>query len=138
MASPFGRVFTATTVANPAAQATTDYTIAVIPPGLTGNITAVTFTGDAVITGVDTNSARHDVIIKGLTGGDTRVAATKTYPNGVTTVAFDETALTVTTTAANSAVVPDDVIAFSVVKLASNVAVTTPRLFVKIVVNAAD
>jgi len=138
MASPFGRVFTAIVGPQPAAQATTDYTVLVIPPGLTGNITAVTFTGDAVITGVDTNSARHDVIIKGLTGGDTRVAATKTYPNGVTTVAYDETALTVTTTAANSAVVPGDVVAFSIVKLASNVAVTTPRGLVKIVVNATD
>lgn len=138
MASPFGRVFTANVLAKPAADATRSDSVVIVPPGLTGNITAVTFVGDAVITGVDTNTARHDVIIKGLTGGDTRVAATKTYPNGVTTVAYDETALTVTTTAANSAVVPGDVIAWSTVKVASNVAVTTPQMLVKIVITPAD
>lgn len=134
MASPFARVFTATIAAKPAADATRDDAVVVVP--YAGTITAVSFVGDAVITGVDTNTARHDLINKGLTGGDTRVAATKTYPNGVTTVAFDEVALTVSTTAANIAVVAGDVLALSTVKVATNVAVTTPRALVKVTINA--
>lgn len=129
---PFSYTYEAFVLAKPAADATRDDTVHVVRQA--GTVTAVTFVGDAVITGVDTNTARHDLINKGLTGGDTRVVATKTYPNGVTTVAFDETALTVTTTAANIAVVAGDVLALSTVKVASNVAVTTPRLMLRITI----
>lgn len=129
---PFSYVYEETVQAKPAADATRDDTVVVVKRA--GTVTAVTFVGDAVITGVDTNTARHDLINKGLTGGDTRVVATKAYPNGVTTAAYDEIALTVTTTAANVAVVAGDVLALSTVKVGSNVAVTTPRLVVRVTI----
>lgn len=131
---PFNDIYEETILAKPAADATRDDTVCVIRRA--GTVTAVEIIGDAVITGVDTNTARHDLINKGLTGGDTRVVATKTYPNGVTTVAYDATPLTVTTTPANVAVVAGDVLALSTVKVATNVAVTTPRLLVRVTVGA--
>jgi hypothetical protein len=130
---PFGFVYEEVVLAKPAADATRDDTVHVVRRA--GTVTAVTYVGDAAIVGVDTHTMRHDLINKGLTGGDTRVVATKTYPNGVTTVAYDETPLTVTTTAANIAVVAGDVLALSNVKVGTNVAVTTPRMVVRITIN---
>lgn len=134
MASPFQRNFFTRIATKAAATATRDD--AAIRAPFAGNVTEVTVMPDVTLTGADTNSATLSLINKGLTGGDTRVAATRAFTNGQTATAFDETSLTVSGTAANTAVVAGDVLAVSVIKVGSGL--TTPDMLVKIGITATD
>lgn len=134
MASPFTRTFSERVAGAAAADATRDDAVLVVP--FAGNITAVTFVPDAALSGANTNNRQLSLINKGLTGGDTRVAATLALATGVDLVAFDEKAITVSGTAANVAVVEGDVLALSTVKNGSGL--TTPGGQVKISIVATD
>lgn len=133
MASPFTRDFFARFVSKPAATATRDDAVVRVP--FAGTITAVAVIPDQAIAGADTNSMSFSLINKGLTGGDTRVAASKAYTNTVNVAAYDEDALTVSGTAANAACVAGDVLALSHIKVGTGL--TTPDGLVKVSIVAS-
>lgn len=135
MASPFERIFTARVAGTAAATATRDDPVVVVP--YAGNVTSVTVVTQATYTGQATDYKDLKVINKGLTGGDTRVAATKTFSTaGDVATAFDETTITVTSTAASVAVVAGDVLALSQVKVGNGL--TVPDMLVKIGITASN
>lgn len=125
----FTRTFPARVLGTAAATATRDDPILVVP--MAGTVTGITIVPQATLTGAATDNKTLSLINKGLTGGDTRVAATKTF--ALTTdvaTAFDETSLTVSGTAANVAVVAGDVLALSQIKVGNGL--TVPDVLVKI------
>lgn len=88
-----------------------DQTVAEAP--FAGTVTAVTYTPEAAITGADSPASRTFTLVnKGQAGAGTTVIATLAMTLGVNGVAFDEKALTISATAADSVVVAGDIIAF--------------------------
>jgi hypothetical protein len=64
------------------------------------------------ITGANTNTRKHEVINKGQAGAGTTVVATKQYNSGVNAAASDNTAVTLSATAADLLVAAGDALAF--------------------------
>lgn len=75
-----------------------------------GTLTAASFIPNAAITGNDTNKFTLTIVNKGQSGSGTTVMATLDFPTGVSGVAFDEKAFTVSATAANLVTAAGDVI----------------------------
>lgn len=75
-----------------------------------GTISAVTYTPEAAITGVDTNTRRLELINRGQAGAGTTVVATLQFDDGVDGVANDEKALALSGTAANLVVAAGDIL----------------------------
>lgn len=75
-----------------------------------GNVTSVTYCPVAALTGADTNSRTINLINKGSDGSGTTVVATLALVSGVNLVAFDEKAITISSTAADYAVSAGDVL----------------------------
>lgn len=124
----------ARTIIHPAADVDRDDAVVRVP--YAGTITAVSFIPDTAMAGVDTNYVTLGLVNKGLTGGDTRLAASRALTNTVNLVAHDEFALTVTSTTANVTVVAGDVLAFRHAETGTNVAVTTPPGLVRVSIRA--
>lgn len=94
-----------------------------------GVIESVSVIPAAALTGADTNTRRHALINKGQAGAGTAVSAELQYNSGVNLVAFDEKALTLSTTDADEdgiadalKVVAGDVLAFFSDAVASGLA----------------
>jgi hypothetical protein len=125
MPSPYTRaVPTVSVPAAAAADATADFPIGRVP--ITGTVTSVNIIPQADLTGADTNSATLSVVNKGLDGNGTTVIASKAFTNGVNALDFDETALTLSVTAADLAVTAGQVLALRRTKVGTGLA--TPIL----------
>ncbi len=107
-------------VPNVAAGSTDSSTVAVAP--FAGTVTSVTFTPDAGITGHATNNRTVSIINKEDDGTGTTAVAELEFDVGVDATAFDETAITLSGTAADLVVAEGDVLAWSSVHAASGVA----------------
>lgn len=78
-----------------------------------GTVTAVTYTPNAQLTGADTDSRTLAVVNKGADGNGTTSVASKAFTSGVNANDFDETAITLSGTAANLEVAEGDILAFT-------------------------
>jgi len=135
MASPFTRTFSVRVTGTAAATATRDDAVLIVP--IAGAVTGVAIVPSSTLTGAATDNKTLSLINKGLTGGDTRVAATQTF--ALTTnvaTAFDEFALTVSGTAATVACVAGDVLALSQIKVGNGL--TVPDMLVKVSIVATE
>lgn len=90
-----------------------DASISVGTAPFDGTVTAVTVTPPSALTGANTNSRTLSLINKGQSGAGTNVVAEKAFVTGVNAPAFDETALTLSGTAAKLIVAAGDVLAFA-------------------------
>jgi hypothetical protein len=95
----------------PAAATAVDADTPVFVAPFDCTVTAVTYVASAAITGADTNSRTLNLRNKGLTGGGSTAVASKAFTSGVNAVAFDETSLTLSGTAANLDLAAGDVLA---------------------------
>lgn len=77
-----------------------------------GTVTSVTYTPDAVLTGANTESRTIVLVNKGAAGAGTTVVATKAFVSGVNAAVDDETAITLSATAANLVVASGDILAW--------------------------
>lgn len=75
-----------------------------------GKVDSVSVITPTAITGANTNTRKHSIINKGQSGAGTAEIAALQYNAGVSTVAFDEKALTLTATAADAEVAAGDVL----------------------------
>lgn len=78
-----------------------------------GTVTEVTYTPNATLTGADTDSRTLAVVNKGTDGNGTTSVASKAFTNGVNANDFDETAITLSGTAANLVVADGQILAFT-------------------------
>lgn len=77
-----------------------------------GTVTEVTYTPNAQLTGANTDSRTLSIVNKALDGNGTTSVASKAFTSGVNANDFDETAITLSGTAANLVVAEGDVLAF--------------------------
>jgi hypothetical protein len=77
-----------------------------------GTISAVIYTPDTVLTGANTESRTISIINKGQAGAGTTAPASKAFVSGTNAPADDETAITLSSTAADLVVAEGDVIAW--------------------------
>lgn len=76
-----------------------------------GRVTAVTYTPEAAATGAASPDSRTFTLVnKGQAGAGTATVATLALVSGVNLVAFDEKAVTVTSTAADKALAAGDIL----------------------------
>lgn len=134
MASPFLREFYARILTKAAATATRDD--AVVRAPFAGTVSAVTFVADTILSGADTDSATLSLINKGAAGAGTTVVASKAFASGVDAAAMDETAITLSATAADLVVAAGDILALSVIKVGSSGLAVPPGLL-KVVLTAS-
>ena len=100
--------FQATVPANTILQ-TSDQTVA--ESHVAGVVTAVGYTPEAAITGANSPASRTFTLVnKGQSGAGTTVVATLAMTSGVNGVAFDESQLTVSSTAADTVVAKGDIL----------------------------
>ena len=87
-----------------------------------GTVTSATLIPDSAITGAATNHRRVRVINKGQAGTGTTIVAELTFSNGVNAAVTDETALTLSGTAANLEVVAGDILAYESTAVGTGIA----------------
>lgn len=75
-----------------------------------GTVTGVKLVASTVLTGANTDSRTIQVVNKGQSGAGSTVVAAKAFVSGVNAAADDDTAITLSVTAANIAVVAGDVL----------------------------
>lgn len=75
-----------------------------------GTVTAVTYTPDATLTGADTDSRTISLVNKGAAGSGTTTVASKAFTAGVNATDNDETAITLSATAADLVVAEGDIL----------------------------
>lgn len=93
------------------AQATsTGVPVAVVAAA--GTVDGVTYTPTATITGAATNTRKVSLINKGQSGAGSTVVATLQFNSGTNATGYDETAITLSGTAANLNVAAGDVLAW--------------------------
>lgn len=76
-------------------------------------VTAVSYVPAADITGAATNNRKVALVNKGSDGNGTTEVAALTYDNAINSTDFNETALTLSATAANLSVAAGDVLAWA-------------------------
>lgn len=86
-----------------------DETVIGVAP-FTGVVSAAAYIADTAITGADTNTRKIELFNRGQAGAGTTLIASKQFDNAVNATRFDETALTLSATAANLDVVAGDVL----------------------------
>jgi hypothetical protein len=94
------------------ATAGTDLTSFVMRAPFDGGVTAVRFTADAAITGVNTNNRTFNLVNKGQAGAGTTVIASLAMNTGVNAVAGDELPITLSAVAGATDVVAGDILAW--------------------------
>lgn len=97
----------------PAVAAASDKSTVIGAAKFDGTITAVTYTPDGQLTGANTDSRTLAVVNKGTDGNGTTSVASKAFTSGVNADDFDETALTLSGTAANLNVIQGQILAFT-------------------------
>ncbi len=75
-------------------------------------ISDVSYTPDTTLTGANTDSRTVSLINKGATGVGTTAAATLAFVSGVNATAFDEKAITLSSTAADLVLAEGDIVAW--------------------------
>jgi len=95
----------------PAVATATDADVAVFVAPFDCTVTAVTYVANALLTGANTNSRTLNLRNKGQDGSGSTVVASKAFVSGVNAAAFDETAITLSGTAANLDLAAGDVLA---------------------------
>jgi hypothetical protein len=106
---PFTKTFSADTIA---VAAGSDATVNICAAPFAGKITGVRYAPNAVLTGANTDSRTLSIINKGQAGSGTTTMASKAFTSGVNAPASDETAITLSVTAADLIVAAGDIIAF--------------------------
>jgi hypothetical protein len=123
----------------PATGATATYDQVVGEATEAGRVTSVSYTPEAAITGAASPASRTFTLVnKGAAGAGTAVVATLAMVEGVNAVAFDELALTVTSTAADKAVAAGDVLAFVSTAVTGATGLADPGGKVKVEVGSAS
>lgn len=117
-------------LARAAADATSDEVIGRVP--ISGVVASVNFIPDADLTGADTNSATLSVVNKGLDGNGTTVVASKAFTAAVNAPDFDETAITLSVTAADLVVTAGQVLAFRRTKVGTGLATPGGKIVVNV------
>lgn len=98
-------------VAPPVATAGNDADTPVFVAPFACTVTAVTYVPSATITGAATNNRTLSLRNKGQAGAGTTVVATLNFANGVNATAFDEKAITLSSTPADLVLAAGDVLA---------------------------
>lgn len=75
-----------------------------------GTVTSVKYVPSTALTGANTDSRTINVVNKGQSGSGTTTVATKAFTSGVNAPADDDTAITLSGTAANLVVAAGDVL----------------------------
>ena len=75
---------------------------------VTGTVTAVAYVPEAAITGAATNNRTISVVNKGQAGAGSTTVASLSFASGTNAVAYDETTVPLSGTAANLAVTAGD------------------------------
>lgn len=96
----------------PGTAAGADFEAVVVVAPFAGTVTAATYITDTAITGANTDSRTISFLNKGLAGAGTTSVASKAFVSGTDSVAFDETAITLSSTAADLVVAEGDVLVF--------------------------
>lgn len=96
----------------PAAIAGADSEVNVVDVEIAGSVSSVTYAPDTVLTGANTDSRTIVLVNKGQSGAGTTIVATKAFVSGVNAAADDETAITLSATAANLVVAVGDILAW--------------------------
>ena len=107
--APLTRTYRATV---PAAAAGADSERNVVDVEFAGIVSSVIYSPDTVLTGANTDSRTLVLVNKGQAGSGTTIVATKAFVSGVNAAADDETAITLSATAANLVVAAGDVLAW--------------------------
>ena len=87
-----------------------------------GKVTAVSYIADTAITGADTNTRKVSLVNKGADGTGTTEMAAIQFNNTINATAFDEKALTLSSTVANRNFAAGDVLAWVTAKVATGIA----------------
>lgn len=87
-----------------------------------GTLTDASYTPDATITGVDTNSRTISIINKGASGTGTTSMASLALTNGVNATGYDEKPLTLSATPANLVVAKGDIISYKSLHIGTGLA----------------
>lgn len=96
-----------------AVAAGSDLTTIIGEAPFAGTVTAVTYAPNATLTGANTDSRTLAVVNKGTDGNGATAVASKAFTSGVNANDYDETAITLSGTAANLVVAEGDVLAFT-------------------------
>jgi hypothetical protein len=96
----------------PAVAAGSDKESNVVDVELAGTVSSVLYIPDTVLTGANTESRTIVLVNKGQSGAGTTIVATKAFTSGVNAAADDETAITLSATAANLVVADGDILAW--------------------------
>jgi hypothetical protein len=86
-----------------------------------GTVSSVTYTPDATITGAATNNRTFNLVNKGQAGSGTTVVATLNMASGTNATRGDETAITLSATAANLVVAAGDVLEWQSVHIGTGI-----------------
>lgn len=95
-----------------AAAAGADKTTIIGKAPFAGTVTAARFMANSVLTGANTDSRTLSIVNRGQAGSGTTSVASKAFTSGVNAPAGDETAITLSGTAADLVVAEGDVLAF--------------------------
>lgn len=109
MADTAPLVFTFSQVVPNAAAAADAVTVVAIAP-FAGTISRVAYVADTALTGANTDSRTGRLHNRGAAGAGTTVVASKAFVNGVNAAQYDETAITLSGTAADLVVAQGDVL----------------------------
>jgi hypothetical protein len=96
----------------PAVAAAADDTSMVCRASYAGTVASVTYAPDATLTGANTESRTCSLLNKGQGGAGTTVIATKAFVSTVNAAVGDETAITLSATAADLVVAEGDILAW--------------------------
>ncbi|MFB4280843.1 hypothetical protein ACBJ59_36525 [Nonomuraea sp. MTCD27] len=106
--APYVQVLSFPAPAVSTANASDDITAAVAPFDCT--VTAVAYITEAAVTGAATNNRTVSVVNKGQAGAGSTTVASLTFGSGTNAVAYDETTVTLSGTAANLDLAAGDVL----------------------------
>jgi hypothetical protein len=118
------------------AAAGADEIVTIVAP-MTGKVTAASITPTAAITGANTESRNVVVTNKGQSGAGSTIVAEKDFTSGVNAPADDETAVTLSGTAANLLVVAGDVLEIKSLHVGAT-GLAAPDLTARITIAAAS
>lgn len=94
----------------PATAAGADFVAVICTAPFAGTLSAASYIADTTLTGANTDSRTLNIHNRGQAGSGTTVMATKAFTSGVNATQYDETTLTLTSTAADLIVAEGDVI----------------------------
>ena len=119
MSAPYSQKLQAKTIAVATAS---DTEVSMGEAPFAGTLTDATYTPDATITGVDTNSRTISIVNKGQTGVGTTSMASLALTNGVNAPGYDEKAITLSGTPANLVVAKGDILSFKSLHIGTGLA----------------